>query len=437
MKKVLIISYYWPPSGGMCIIRPLKLAKYLRKTGWEPVICTAKDPHYPFEDQKGFLDVPDDMKIIKIPIKEPYGIYKAIMGEKDKSVLADVIHNPTKTSFIHKISVWIRGNFFIPDARSLWINPVLKELTAFLRENPVDAIITTGPPHSVNRIGYLLKKKFNLPWIADFQDPWTQVDYYDHFKISSWAHKRHRMMENQVFDNADLVTIVSESWKRDLKSIGAKDVEVIPLGFDPQDFNAKIDLDIEFTITHLGLLGKDRQPFTFLKAIKEICDENESFASRVRLQLVGNVNDALKNEIIELGLSSQVIYKGQVDRSKALEIMQSSHLLLLLLNKAPNVSGRIPGKFFEYLGSKRPILSLGPLFGTDLEKMLKKSSSGVYYDYDDLNMLKKYLNLQFDLFCSSGIKINKNHLQEEYSHRRIADTFGSYLDKIIEKGKVK
>ena len=431
MKKVLIISYYWPPAGGMCIIRPLKLAKYLRKSGWEPIICTAKDPHYPFDYQKGFLDVPEDIEIIKIPILEPYGIYKRLMGHKDKSVLADVINNPTNTSFIHKISVWIRGNFFIPDARCLWINPVVKELSAYLRKNHIDAIITTGPPHSVNHVGYLLKKKFNLPWLADFQDPWTQVDYYNHFKISPWAHKRHRKMENQVFDNADLITIVSDSWKRDLQSIGAKNVEVIPLGFDPQDFNTKVELDKEFTLTHLGLLGKDRRPFTLLKVIKELCDENDSFANQMKLQLVGNVNDALKKEIKQLGLSSKVIYKGQIDRDEALKIMQSSQLLLLLLNRFKNVKGTMPGKIFEYIGAQRPILSLGPSLETDLEKMLKKSSSSVYLEYDDSCKIKNYLLTQFDLFCISGIPINENQLQEEYSHQKIADTFASYLDEII------
>ena len=328
MKRVLIISYYWPPAGGISIIRPVKLAKYLRKYGWEPVICTAKDPHYPFEDDKAVLDVPKDLEIIKVPIVEPYEIYKKLTGQKQRSALADVIQNAPKRSFFHKLSVWIRGNFFIPDARCLWINPVVKELSAYLKKQPVDAIITTGPPHSVNRIGYLLKKKLNLPWLADFQDPWTQVDYYRHFKISSRTHKRHRKMEGQVFDHADLITIVSESWKKDLRSIGAKNVEVVPLGFDPEDFNVETKLDEQFTLTHLGLLGKDRNPSTFIKVIKSICDENEDFASKFRLQLVGKVNEGLQKEIADLNLSEQVIYKGQVNRDEALQIMQSSQLLL-------------------------------------------------------------------------------------------------------------
>ena len=428
MKRVLIISYYWPPAGGISIIRPVKLAKYLRNTGWEPVICTAKDPHYPFEDDKAVLDVPKDVEIIKVPIVEPYEIYKKLTGQKQKSALADVIQNTPKRSFFHKLSVWIRGNFFIPDARCLWINPVVKELSAYLKKHPVDAIITTGPPHSVNRIGYLLKKKLNLPWLADFQDPWTQVDYYQHFKISSRAHKRHRKMEKQVFDHADLITIVSDSWKTDLQSIGAKNVEVVPLGFDPEDFNVNTKLDEQFTLTHLGLLGQDRNPSTLIKVIKSICDENEDFASKFKLQLVGKVNEGLQKEIADLNLSEQVIYKGQVSRDEALQIMQSSQLLLLLLNKAANVSGRIPGKVFEYLGAHRPILSLGPK-GTDIETMLRESSAGAHVEYESETLLRSYILATFDKYKTVGLDKMERSL-EMYSHGVIASKFTHLLEQI-------
>ena len=428
MKRVLIISYYWPPAGGISIIRPVKLAKYLRNSGWEPVICTAKNPHYPFEDDKAFIDVPKNLEILKVPIVEPYEIYKKLTGQKQKSALADVIQHAPKRSFLHNLSVWVRGNFFIPDARCLWINPVVKELTAYLREHPVDAIITTGPPHSVNRIGYFLKKKLNLPWLADFQDPWTQVDYYRHFKISSLAHKRHRKMEDQVFKHADLITIVSDSWKTDLQSIGAKDVEVVPLGFDLEDFNIETNLDQQFTLTHLGLLGQDRNPSTLINVIKSICDENEDFASKFKLQLVGKVNEELKKQIADLNLSEQVVYKGQVNRDEALQIMQSSQLLLLLLNKAANVSGRIPGKVFEYLGTHRPILSLGPK-GTDIETMLIESSAGENIEYESETLLRSYILATFEKYKTVGL-VKKENYFEMYSHEVIAVKFAHLLEQI-------
>ena len=427
MKRVLIISYYWPPAGGISVIRPLKLAKYLKIQGWIPIICTAKNPHYPFEDNTSINIIEEGPEVLKVPIFEPYGIYK-VLTSQNKSALADVIQNAPKHSLLHQISVWIRGNFFIPDARCFWIGPVIKKISAYILENQVDAIITTGPPHSVNRIGALLKKKFNLPWIADFQDPWTQVDYYKHFKITSWAHARHRKMENEVFAHADLITIVSDSWKVDLQQIGAKKVEVIPLGFDPDDFKSSSILDQFFSMTHLGLLGEDRNPETLLYVIKAICEENSDFANYFRLNLVGKVNSKLSDLVASLNLKSNVFFIGQVSRKLALQYMQKSQLLLLLLNKAENVSGRIPGKIFEYMGAKRPVISLGPV-GTDVSIIISKSRLGQNIPYDNFELLKEYMLESFALFRSSGLHVD-DQLLKSYSHEEVSATFVYHLNQI-------
>ena len=431
LKRVLIITYYWPPCGGISIIRPLKLVKYLKGFGWEPIVCTAENPHYPIEDKETLNEINDEIEIIKVPIFEPYNIYKKITGQKKKSDLVDVIQNSANRSYFHKLSIWIRGNIFIPDARCFWIKPVVKKISSYIKNNSVDAIITTGPPHTVNRIGYLLKKLHKIPWIADFQDPWTQVDYYKYFKISSLANRLHKKMERQIFNNADLITIVSNSWKSDLKSIGAKKVEVIPLGYDPDDFKENIKLDNYFTLTHLGLLGIDRNPLILLKAIKNICSKNKDFSTNFRLQLVGKVNDELKTQIDNLQLSKNVIYIDQVSRDKALKIMQSSHLLLLLLNKAKNVSGRVPGKVFEYFGSKRPILSIGPS-GTDIESMINNTFSGQNINYDDYKSMCDFLIQNYNQFNSKKTKIftNKTNI---YSHLEITTKFAKYLNKITKK----
>ena len=428
MKRVLIISYYWPPAGGISVIRPLKLAKYLKIQGWVPIICTAENPHYPFEDLTSINASEEGLEVLKVPIFEPYGIYKALTGQKHQSALADVIQNVPKNSLMHQFSVWIRGNFFVPDARCFWIGPVIKKIATYISENPVDAIITTGPPHSVNRIGALLKKKFNLPWIADFQDPWTQVDYYKHFKITSWAHSRHRKMENEVFAHADLITIVSDSWKVDLQHIGAKKVEVIPLGFDPDDFKSSSILDQLFSMTHLGLLGEDRNPETLLHVIKAICEENSDFANYFRLNLVGKVNPKLSNLVASLNLKSNVFFIGQVSRELALKYMQNSQLLLLLLNKAENVSGRIPGKIFEYMGAKRPVISLGPS-GTDVSKIILKSRLGQNIPYNNFDALKEYMLESFALFRSSGLHVD-DQLLKRYSHEEVSATFVHHLNQI-------
>lgn len=430
MKKVLIISYYWPPAGGISIIRPLKLIKYLKEFGWEPVLCTAENPHYPLEDEKGLAEVDENLEIIRVPIWEPYGFYKSLTGQKKKEALADVIQNAPKNSFAHNMSVWLRGNFFIPDARCMWIKPVVKRLKKYIAENRVDAIITTGPPHSVNRIGTLLKKECGLPWLADFQDPWTQVDYYQHFKISSWADAKHKRLEQQVFEHCDMLSIVSPSWKFDIEAIGANNVEVIPLGYDPVDFETNVSLDDKFSITHLGLLGEDRNPLLFAMVLKELCDELEGFKEKLNFKLVGKVNQLLRIKLGQLGLLPQSQFVDQVSRPQAIEIMMSSQILLLLLNKADNVNGRIPGKLFEYLGANRPILCLGP-DGTNVQHILKDSNSGLSFNYTDRAGLKAYITEQYALFLDNKL-ILQSKGKEKYTHREVSAKFASCLEKITK-----
>ena len=277
----------------------------------------------------------------------------------------------------------------------------------------------------------MLNEKLQIPWLVDFQDPWTQVDYYKHFKISKWAHKRHRKMENQIFDNADLITIVSDSWKTDLESIGANNVEVVPLGYDTTDFSENIKLDTKFTLTHLGLLGEDRNPTILIEVIANLCKQDEDFSKYFRLQLVGKVNEKLKSLVKELSLSEQVSFIGQVNRDEALEIMQTSQLLLLLLNKAENVGGRIPGKVFEYLGARRPVLSLGPN-NTDIEKMLKESGAGENIDYSDIAELKTYLQNHLNLFLNQGINSTSNSVKK-FTHKEVSATFAKHLETITKK----
>ena len=180
MRRVLIITYYWPPSGGSGVQRWLKMSKYLPENGWQPVIYTADDAEYPVEDKSLEKDVAPETEVIRRPIVEPYSFYKKFLGiKKGEKVKAGFINEGAKkTGWKESLSVWLRGNLFIPDARCWWIKPSVRYLKKYLKEHPVDAMISTGPPHSMHLIARALHKKFNIPWVADFRDPWTDIDFY-------------------------------------------------------------------------------------------------------------------------------------------------------------------------------------------------------------------------------------------------------------------
>ena len=432
-KKVLIITYYWPPSGAIGVHRCLKFAKYLKKMGWEPIVYTAKDAQYPYLDDSNFKHIPKNITVLKGRIIEPFNLFKIISGRKKDAVLTNPVQvRDKKQKFIDKLSIWIRGNFFIPDARSLWIRPSVKLLSKYLRDNPVDAIISNGPPHTNTTIAYKLSEKLNIPWLADYQDPWTQIDYHNEFMLTKFATKKHERMEQKAFKIAKKTTIASPSWKKDLESIGAKNVDVIFWGYDEDDFigfNANKNND--FIISHAGLFGHDRNPIEFFNALKDLKKENKLFAKNLKIKLAGPIDYSVKQSLEDAGLSENTTLLGSIPRNDALQLTLDSSLLLLPLNKADNAMGRIPGKLFEQMRSYNPILCLGPE-GSDVENIITETKTGKSFKYSDYNGIKQYILEVFTNFTNKKVKQEKNYILN-YSVENQVKKLSSYLQEIIKE----
>ncbi|GDX46439.1 glycosyl transferase family 1 [Bacteroidota bacterium] len=396
-KKVLIITYYWPPSGGIGVLRCLKFAKYLTSFGWEPIIFTAENAHYPSFDYTNVSDIPADLTVLTCPIIEPYGIYKMLTFQSPKANVNNVFNvKPSKLNWMHNFAVWVRSNFFIPDARALWIKPAYKYLSHWLDNNKVDAIISNGPPHSNTRIATLLKKKYNIPWLADFQDPWTQVDYYQLLRLTPWADRYHHKLEQEAFLYADKLTVVSKAWAKSLEEIGAKNVDVLYWGFDPADYVA-LDkkLDDKFTLTYFGIMGYDRNPIHLFKAIATLMAEIPSFREDFCLQLIGQIDYSIWEEINKAGVMSCVLNVGSLSREGTLQKAQGSRALLLILNQQTNAEGRIPGKSFEYMALRRPILFIGNK-NAEIAKIIASVPGNPVCDYEDYEKIKLSLSILYD-----------------------------------------
>ncbi len=431
MKKVLIITYYWPPSGGIGVHRCLKFAKYLRNFGWEPVIYTAKDAQYPYYDESNTKDIPEGVEILKHKIVEPFNLFKLLSGRKLSEPMSNPFHvRDKKQRFIDKFSIWVRGNFFIPDARSLWINPSVRFLSKYLKDNHVDAILTNGPPHTNTYIGYKLAVKFNIPWLADFQDPWTQVDYYKELMLGPRADKKHRKMEQAVFNRANKITIASPSWGEELESIGAKNVSPIYWGYDNEDFKGLKKHDYKkFTISHAGILGYDRDPELLFKVLYELSKEDAQFNEKLSIRLAGMVDFSVLESIKKNGLEKNTILEGNMKREEALRLVISSNILLLPLNKAENAKGRIPGKLFEYLKANISILCLGPK-ESDSGNIIRKANRGESFTYDDYDGIKEYVKREYDKFLSGEITTPSDLEIDEYSVEKQTGIIAEYLNEI-------
>ncbi len=308
-KKVLIITYYWPPMGGGGVQRWLKTTKYIRDFGWEPVIFTADNAEISIYDESLISDLPDKLEVIKSKIWEPFGLYKKLMGMKDEKINPGFLQKSRKSSFLQYISIWIRGNFFIPDAKIFWLKPSIKKIEAYLKENRIDAIISTGPPHTTHLIANSIISKHNIPWIADFRDPWTNIDFYHKLKLTPFADRKYRSLEKTVLKNANKIVTVSKSWASDFKHIIDVDPIVIHNGYDPSDFVNKEDLclDEDFSITHIGSLNEDRNPYILWKVLAEMIRDNEDFSNNLKIQLIGPIDITVKEDLSNYGLMDNTV----------------------------------------------------------------------------------------------------------------------------------
>lgn len=429
-KKVLLLTYYWPPAGGAGVQRWLKMSKHLAKE-FNLTVFHPQNAEYPILDETLLDEIPSEIKNISLPIREPYTIASKL-NPKNKTYQKGQIEPKANQSFLSKTSLWIRANMFIPDARAWWIMPSFKYLNKYLKENPQDVIITTGPPHSVHVIGLRLKlRNPQLKWISDFRDPWTDIDYFDKLPLNKSALKKHEKLEKEVLKYADIVTTVSPTWAEDLsnKSAKKKEVKVIYNGYDKEDFIKKYNTDKKFTITYVGSLNDDRNPSILWEVLNELCLKDD-FNKEFELQLIGHISEHVKNEIISLNrLKENTQFISYLPHGEAIKTLQKSQILLLLINNTPNQKGIIPGKVFEYLASNRRILCFGNQ-DSDIAQILHKTKAGTVIDRTDDKKMKQILNIWFQQYKKNLLNQNENQHISNYSRKQAACNFIQLIENI-------
>lgn len=433
MKKVLIITYYWPPTGGAGVQRWLKFSKYFRKFGWEPVIYTPSNPDFPINDETLLKDIPDNITVLKTPITEPYDIYRRIMRKKKtETVNQGFLSEGKENTLLQSAMIWVRGNFFIPDARKFWIKPSVAYLSDYVQKHKIDAIISTGPPHSMHLIAMGLKLKHNIPWIADFRDPWTQIDFYSQLKLSSFADNKHKKLENQVLTFADKVVTVSPTCGTDLEKLGKRKVNVITNGFDTDDFKFTPDSKMldGFLFHHIGALNKDRNPYTLWKVLGDLCKENPELRKDLKLRFTGKTDAIVFESLRQNGLEENYQRSDYMPHSEVVKLMTQSPVLLLPLNNTPNNAGVLSGKLFEYLAAKRPIFGIG-LPNADAAAILKQTQAGVMVDFDDYDSTKKEIIALYEKYKSNTLEIQSGSI-DRYSRENCAKEYAFLLDEIVK-----
>lgn len=431
-KKVLIITYYWPPTGGAGVQRWLKFSKYFRQFNWEPIIYTPSNPDFPINDETLLKDVLPNLEILKTQINEPYDVYRKIMGKKKTDTVNQGFLSESKENkVLQKMMIWVRGNFFIPDARKFWIKPSVSYLSDYLKKHKIDAIISTGPPHSMHLIALGLKQQFNIPWIADFRDPWTQIDFYNQLQLTKWADRTHKKLEKSVLKSANKVVTVSGHWAEDLKLLCNRNIDVITNGFDAEDFTSTEDTNLMpgFLFHHIGALNKDRNPHTLWKVLGDLCKENNAFKRDLKLKFTGKTDAAVFESLKDHGIFENAEKTDYMAHSEVIKLLLKSPVLLLPLNDTPNILGIVPGKLFEYLAAQRPIFAIGNVEG-DTAKIIADAHAGTMVGFKDEEHTKKHVLELYEQFNKQTLQIDSTSI-EKYSRRSCAESYTTLLNEIV------
>jgi glycosyltransferase involved in cell wall biosynthesis len=431
-KTALIFTYYWPPASGPGVQRWLKFVKFLPEYGWDTILVTPKNGSYPNTDPSLLDDLPEHIHIEKTATLEPFRLFNIISGNADrgKSTSVGMGDIKGKQSLIKKIGAYVRANWFIPDARKGWVPFAYSRGKKIIKEKSIDVIITTGPPHSSHLIGQKLQKAFNIPWVADLRDPWTNIYYNEILPRSTKTEEKDQALENLVVQSADAITVVSEGLKDEFESRSNR-IEVIPNGYDDEDFSSLNDLEKSdyYRLSYIGNLKSNQNCEPLWQAISELSKEHTDFKNLFRLSFTGNIHEEVIDTLKEYGVIDQVETLPFVKHKEAVKRMHKADSLLFPIPYSPNNEQIVTGKIFEYLASKTPLLSIGPTQG-DAAKIILDCKREPMIDYSDKEQIKSRIQDLFEQWKESEYRPKlKDQTHEKFSRKNLTKTLAQLLSE--------
>ncbi|MCW0482690.1 glycosyltransferase family 4 protein [Gaoshiqia sediminis] len=426
MKKILIITYYWPPSGGAGVQRWLKFTKYLPGFGVQPVVLTV-DPaqaSYPQRDESLLHEVSPQTEVHRTPTFELYNLYLRLTGKKE--IPYGGFANEGKETFLQRLAKMVRGNFFIPDPRKGWNRYAFRKAAELIRKHGIDTVVTTSPPHSTQLIGLRLKRKLGVRWVADMRDPWTDIYYYRQLYHSALARKIDRNLELKVLQQADQLVVVSNDVKRIFSEKGGaavqQKIQVIPNGYDEEDFEQEAPGGTDkFVITYTGTIAASYRLDGFLAALASL---PAKLQEKTVLRFVGKIPPLILEQVRQAVPHVEIDLTGYVDHRKSVAYLLQASVQLLIIPQVKNNLGIVPGKFFEYLASGKPVLALGPK-GSDLAKLIGETGCGALFEYDDSDAIAHFLREGLDGKLTGGKRETARHYSRKALTQRMSELMNS------------
>lgn len=434
MKKVLIVSYYWPPAGGISVQRIVKFCKYLPNYGWQPIILTVENGSFIQIDDSYQKDIGHVKHIYRARSLEPHSLYNRIKKPTSNYIDQQKKHRKYFGRIFEWLSDFIRLNLFIPDARIGWYpNAVKTGLKIIDKHNP-SLIFSTAPPFSVHLVAKTLSQKTNLPWIADFRDAWLENNLYDKPFRLFHAKLLNKILEKKTLETANMVVSIGENMSALLsskipESFSGK-FRVVYNGYDNvEDIDLEMHTPSHFYISYYGTLYADRLPYTLLKLLNEEIKKSIDFKNDFKFRVFGNIDNSCHEQLSNFIPKSNLIISKTIDYNLFLQELQMPQVLLLTIDKVPYNELIITGKIFDYMTSGNPIIGVGPING-DAAAVLDRTKAGIMFDYDDKSIIET-ITEKYQSWKRGDIKQKANYLPE-FSRKELTSKLASLFDETIE-----
>lgn len=415
MKKVLIITYYWPPAGGPGVQRVLKFAKYLPSFGWEPVVLTVKNGEYPALDATLEKEVPKGCTVYRTPSIEPFGLYKKFTGAQSGETIPVGVLTQEGVNWKKKVAGWARLNLFVPDARIGWLPYAVRKGKAIISREKPALIFSSSPPHTVQLIAKKLAKWSKLPWVADFRDPWTGIYHYDEAPKGMLSNRLDKYFENQVLTSADRITAVSPGFfNTKIKMIR------LPNGYDYEDLD-RINTSSNnrrFTIRYMGSLKIRQYVDSFFTVLEELSWIKE-YLNNFQFDIIGQVDPLVIEYIRKKSIRFPVKIHGYLDHEKAVRLIANADMLVHIVGRSRNSRAVVGGKLFEYLMVQKPVLAYGPVDG-QASQILQETGLGRMFDYENKESARAFILENYNdwKFGTTDSHIKKDNI-EKYERKQL------------------
>lgn len=434
MKTVLVIAYHFPPGGGPGVQRVLKHVTYLRECGWRPIVMTVENGDFPARDESLLAKIPSDVHVVRVPILEPYDIYRSFMGRGSAAIDVNVNKSgDQRRGWKERLAEWIRATFFIPDARVGWMLTAVKAAKHLIDEHNITAIYSSSPPYTCALIARAVKRATGLPWVAGFRDPWTEfLTTPDRWFLPAAID---RSLERSVFTEAEVVecawTGIIDDAMRKYPQLDRSKFMHVPNGFDASDFPlVTYQRNDRFTITYTGSMYGRRTPKAFLDALEYLADAGRLEPKDVHLRFVGRFGDEVHAMMDASRFASSIERIGYVPHEESVGYVMQSEASLLIVDDAKESAEIVPGKVYEYLGVGRPVIALAPR-GSAIEDLIVQTRAGGCAPQSDVSAIAEIIGTFLDRW-KQGMQISEPDasLIATYERRNAAKQLAEKLNQL-------